>query len=88
MAAATAPQMTLRMTTTVLAIRADASAARLEAGVQLHVMADPVPGQREARLVAAMEVEEAWEADMFPVPALVEARPVSVRVAHLVQALV
>lgn len=47
--------MTLMMTTTVLALRVDASAARLEAGVQLHVMADPVPGHRKARLSAAMQ---------------------------------
>lgn len=44
--------------------------------------------QRVPELMLAPVVEEAWEADMFPVPALVEARPVSVRVAHLVQALV
>lgn len=47
--------MTLMMTTTVLGLQVDASAARLEAGVQLHAMADPVPCQREARLAAAME---------------------------------
>lgn len=47
--------MTLMMTTTVPAFRAEASAVRLEAGVQLHVRADPVPGQWEARLAAAME---------------------------------
>lgn len=42
--------------------------------------------QRVPELMLAPVVPEAWEADIFPVPALVEARPVSVRMAHLVQA--
>lgn len=44
--------------------------------------------QRVPELMLAPVVAEDWEVEVFPVPALVEARPMSVRVAHLVQALV
>lgn len=55
MAVATALRMTPMMKTRVLRLRADASAVRLEGGVQLHATADPVPGHRIARLSAAMQ---------------------------------
>lgn len=44
--------------------------------------------QRVPELMLAPVVAEDRESEVYPVPALVEARPMSVRVAHLVQALV